>query len=198
MIGPMSGAKLPRKVSVRAVVNPIRSGRTFCTSSICNQPRRLLIPMTAPSRFGSYDMILPSSVTSLKSRSSKRPEIPSHIPKPEYWKSGTPEILTHPTIKTRDQINSMKTACRLAARILEYGGSLVKVGVATEEIDLKSTMLLSRWNLSVPMINWYRIESSSWSHCCSWCIPFSIELSGLSQINMYECKQCCGPWVSSF
>jgi len=64
--------------------------------------------------------------------------VPEHIPRPSYAETGKP-----PPFRERDPvvihgpegIRKMRAAGNLAARALSYGGSLVKPGITTDEID---------------------------------------------------------------
>lgn len=65
--------------------------------------------------------------------------MPGSIPFPPYatdanyaYENRAEEILVHP-----EEVKAMKNSCRLARRILDYAGSLVKPGVTTDFIDSK-------------------------------------------------------------
>uniref|UniRef100_A0A7N0ZWK7 Methionine aminopeptidase n=1 Tax=Kalanchoe fedtschenkoi TaxID=63787 RepID=A0A7N0ZWK7_KALFE len=71
-----------------------------------------------------------------RGRVSPRLPVPDHIPKPPYV--GTLEL---PPLSKQHQfhdsqgIDKMRTACQLAARVLDYAGTLVRPSVTTNEID---------------------------------------------------------------
>ncbi|CAI8595646.1 unnamed protein product [Vicia faba] len=62
--------------------------------------------------------------------------VPDHIPKPPYVGSNIlPEIASEHQIPDSDGIAKMRAACELAARVLNFAGTLVKPSVTTNEID---------------------------------------------------------------
>ncbi|KAJ0233459.1 hypothetical protein HA466_0281080 [Hirschfeldia incana] len=67
---------------------------------------------------------------------SPRRLVPAHINKPPYVETFTvPAISSGLQIHDKTGIESMKASGRLAAKVREYAGSLVKPGVTTDEID---------------------------------------------------------------
>ncbi|KAJ4960276.1 hypothetical protein NE237_020186 [Protea cynaroides] len=67
---------------------------------------------------------------------SARLPVPDHIPKPPYLSSNLlPELSSEPQIHDSEGIARMKAACELAARVLDYAGTLVRPSVTTNEID---------------------------------------------------------------
>lgn len=59
---------------------------------------------------------------------SPRLLVPDHIPKPPYVESGeSPKISSEFQIHDSGEIVKMKAACKLAARVLAYAGTLVRV-----------------------------------------------------------------------
>ncbi|KAL0382181.1 UNVERIFIED_CONTAM: Methionine aminopeptidase 1D, chloroplastic/mitochondrial [Sesamum calycinum] len=67
--------------------------------------------------------------------SPSRP-VPSHIPRPPYVKSRKmPGIASGPEIHDEKGIECMRASGKLAAQVLQYAGTLVKPGIATDEID---------------------------------------------------------------
>ncbi|KAL1206215.1 Methionine aminopeptidase 1C, chloroplastic/mitochondrial [Cardamine amara subsp. amara] len=67
---------------------------------------------------------------------SPRLLVPDHIPKPSYVESiESPKISSEYQIPDSIGIVKMKKACELAARVLNYAGTLVKPFVTTDEID---------------------------------------------------------------
>ncbi|AEE77063.1 unnamed protein product [Arabidopsis thaliana] len=67
---------------------------------------------------------------------SPRLSVPDHILKPLYVESSkVPEISSELQIPDSIGIVKMKKACELAARVLDYAGTLVRPFVTTDEID---------------------------------------------------------------
>jgi methionyl aminopeptidase len=67
---------------------------------------------------------------------SQRLLVPDHIPKPPYLSTNVlPEISTQFQIPGPDGIAHMRAACELAAKVLDYAGTLVRPSVTTNEID---------------------------------------------------------------
>ncbi|CAA7049822.1 unnamed protein product [Microthlaspi erraticum] len=67
---------------------------------------------------------------------SPRLLVPDHIPKPPYVESSeSPKISSEFQIPDSKGIVKMKAACKLAARVLDYAGTLVRPFVTTDEID---------------------------------------------------------------
>nr|XP_051215706.1 methionine aminopeptidase 1B, chloroplastic-like isoform X2 [Lolium perenne] len=62
--------------------------------------------------------------------------VPEHIPRPSYVGANIPQAL-HPVrqIHNAEGITGMRAACKLAARVLNFAGTLVKPSVTTNEID---------------------------------------------------------------
>ncbi|XP_015895670.2 methionine aminopeptidase 1B, chloroplastic [Ziziphus jujuba] len=71
-----------------------------------------------------------------RGRVSPRLPVPDHIPKPPYvGTSAVPEISSEHQIHDSEGIARMRAACQLAARVLDYAGTLVRPSVTTNEID---------------------------------------------------------------
>ncbi|KAK3041277.1 hypothetical protein RJ639_001379, partial [Escallonia herrerae] len=71
-----------------------------------------------------------------RGRVSPRLLVPDHIPKPPYLGSNElPEISSEYQIPDAEGIGHMRAACELAARVLDYAGTLVRPSVTTNEID---------------------------------------------------------------
>ncbi|XP_062111188.1 methionine aminopeptidase 1B, chloroplastic [Humulus lupulus] len=71
-----------------------------------------------------------------RGRVSPRLPVPDHIPKPPYVGSSLlPEIAKEHQIHDAEGIARMRAAGELAARVLDYAGTLVKPSVTTNEID---------------------------------------------------------------
>ncbi|KAJ0038818.1 hypothetical protein Pint_23324 [Pistacia integerrima] len=67
---------------------------------------------------------------------SPRLPVPDHIPKPPYLSSNIlPELSPEHQIHDSEGITKMRAACELAARVLNYAGTLVRPSVTTNEID---------------------------------------------------------------
>ncbi|KAG4066691.1 hypothetical protein HA402_007327 [Bradysia odoriphaga] len=83
-------------------------------------------------RFGTSNIVEPGNVF---------PElpVPDHIVKPDYYYEFTPPGRTDtdepPEIKTSQDIERMRDACKLAANILKSCRSKIQVGTTTDEID---------------------------------------------------------------
>ncbi|KAF7827851.1 methionine aminopeptidase 1B, chloroplastic [Senna tora] len=71
-----------------------------------------------------------------RGRVSPRLPVPDHIPRPPYVDSNIlPEISSEYQIHDSEGIARMRAACELAARVLNYAGTLVRPSVTTNEID---------------------------------------------------------------
>ncbi|XP_013710980.1 methionine aminopeptidase 1B, chloroplastic-like isoform X2 [Brassica napus] len=71
-----------------------------------------------------------------RGRVSPRLLVPDHIPKPPYAESGVlPDISPDFQIPSPEGLVKMRAACELAARVLNFAGTLVKPSVTTNEID---------------------------------------------------------------
>ncbi|CAA7039267.1 unnamed protein product [Microthlaspi erraticum] len=71
-----------------------------------------------------------------RGRVSPRLLVPDHIPRPPYVESGVlPDISSEFQIPDSEGLVKMKAACELAARVLNFAGTLVKPSVTTNEID---------------------------------------------------------------
>ncbi|KAE8651804.1 methionine aminopeptidase 1B, chloroplastic isoform X1 [Cucumis sativus] len=67
---------------------------------------------------------------------SPRLPVPDHIQKPPYVGSSIlPEISSEYQMHDSEGIAQMRAACQLAARVLDYAGTLVRPSVTTNEID---------------------------------------------------------------
>ncbi|EPS74094.1 methionine aminopeptidase, partial [Genlisea aurea] len=71
-----------------------------------------------------------------RGRVSPRLPVPDHIPKPPYVDSKSlPDISTEHQIHDSEALVKMRTACELAARVLDFAGTLVRPSITTNEID---------------------------------------------------------------
>ncbi|CAO2200968.1 unnamed protein product [Urochloa humidicola] len=67
--------------------------------------------------------------------SARRP-VPDHIPRPAYvGEAAIPDVCPDRQVHDGESIMRMLDACELAARVLQYAGTLVKQAVTTDEID---------------------------------------------------------------
>ncbi|CAK9221328.1 unnamed protein product [Sphagnum troendelagicum] len=67
---------------------------------------------------------------------SPRLPVPKHIPRPPYvGSSEAPPFLDQFQIQNAEGIERMRISGKLAARVRDYAGTLVKPGVTTDEID---------------------------------------------------------------
>ncbi|XP_023320759.1 methionine aminopeptidase 1D, mitochondrial-like [Eurytemora carolleeae] len=62
--------------------------------------------------------------------------IPDHVQKPGYYYTGKPEVVPQvPVIWNLEQIDKIRSSCKIASGALNLGESLVAPGVTTEKID---------------------------------------------------------------
>ena len=62
--------------------------------------------------------------------------VPPHIVRPDYALTGKPQAARQKTvIKSADQIERMRSACRAARRVLEIATAAVRPGITTDAID---------------------------------------------------------------
>lgn len=67
-----------------------------------------------------------------RGRVSPQLPVPDHIPRPPYVGSSMlPEIASEHQVPGSEGIADMRTACELAARVLESAGKLVRVKLVT-------------------------------------------------------------------
>ncbi|XP_025821858.1 uncharacterized protein LOC112897701 isoform X3 [Panicum hallii] len=67
---------------------------------------------------------------------SARLPVPDHIPRPPYvGADAIPDVCPDRQVHDGESIMRMLDACELAARVLQYAGTLVKPAVTTDEID---------------------------------------------------------------
>jgi len=95
------------------------------------------VPEKLPEHFAGYRFtgpLRPGIVSPMNS-------VPDHIQKPQYASTGIPQKekevrgITQIEIKTPEQIEAMKIACRYAREVLDIAAQHVRVGVTTDEID---------------------------------------------------------------
>lgn len=77
-----------------------------------------------------YQVVTPGVVSPIR-------KVPDSVAKPAYAIDGASAILspTEPELKTKEQIEGMRSACALAATILKFAESFIKVGMTTDEVD---------------------------------------------------------------
>jgi methionyl aminopeptidase len=63
-----------------------------------------------------------------------RRAVPSHIPRPDYAQTGRPKSLGR-DVKSPEELERLRRACRAAARVLRVTGEAVKVGLTTDALD---------------------------------------------------------------
>ncbi len=67
---------------------------------------------------------------------SKALSVPNNIAKPEYVGKKAPAEWTGGHVKTKEKIEKIRTAGKLAAQAIELAGSSIKVGMSTNELDV--------------------------------------------------------------
>ncbi|HSM91236.1 MAG TPA: type I methionyl aminopeptidase, partial [Anaeromyxobacteraceae bacterium] len=60
--------------------------------------------------------------------------VPEEIPRPEYAQTGQPR-LSQKDVKSPEELERQRRACRAAARALRVAGEAVKVGITTDALD---------------------------------------------------------------
>ncbi|KAI8326015.1 methionine aminopeptidase [Martensiomyces pterosporus] len=122
------------------------SRRLLSTSAAVSQPRLSLRSLlqrqqhgaVRENRFGQYSRLVPASLAARKPepREPSFDSVPHHIPRPPYAATGTPpHWQCQIPILTAEEIERMRTASKVARDALALGGSMVRPGVTTEEID---------------------------------------------------------------
>ncbi|KAF7304860.1 Methionine aminopeptidase [Mycena kentingensis (nom. inval.)] len=71
---------------------------------------------------------------------SPRRKVPDHIPLPDYFDDGVPRSERHASaqvvkIHTPEEIEKMRTVCRMSREILDIAAAAVRPGITTDEID---------------------------------------------------------------
>jgi len=85
---------------------------------------------------GSEDRTVPATRRITPKPISPKREVPHYIPRPEYWETGKPGKRGHPgVIKSRDTIERMRRACRMAREVLNIASEKVRAGMTTDELD---------------------------------------------------------------
>ncbi|KAF9361721.1 Methionine aminopeptidase 1D, chloroplastic/mitochondrial [Mortierella sp. NVP85] len=126
------------RTTVRSVHFQSLYSRGIHRSSTAFHPRR---PKTTPgfrdrSHFGNYARLAPTSLKLGVDPPDVNSLIPAHIKRPSYALRGEPsEWASGIPINGPEGIEGCRRAGRLAKKILELGGTLVKPGVTTDEID---------------------------------------------------------------
>ncbi|KAJ1964896.1 hypothetical protein GGI12_001127 [Dipsacomyces acuminosporus] len=121
--------------------------RPISTSAAASQPRLGLRSLSRrqqhssiarDSRFGHYVRLVPNSLAARKPepREPSLDSVPREIQRPPYAATGTPPHWGYEIpILAAEEIASMRVACAVARDALALGGSMVRPGVTTEEID---------------------------------------------------------------
>lgn len=149
---------------------------------------------------------------------SPRLPVPDHIPLPPY--AGTnrlPDVDPNRQLHDCESIARMRAACELAARVLEYAGTLVKVTlkhiwsiyihsffifcpIFIWKIALKN-MQQSNMRVIIYLINvsamgddWWDWQSSSSDDHRRWCLPFSPRLRWFSEERLHVGERVHLPW----
>ena len=65
---------------------------------------------------------------------SPRRAVPPSIPRPDYATTGRPRA-TGRDVKTPDEVERLRRACRAAARVLRVAGEAVRAGITTDALD---------------------------------------------------------------
>jgi methionyl aminopeptidase len=63
-----------------------------------------------------------------------RRAVPAHIPRPDYATSGRPRAAGR-DVKTPEELERLRRACRAAARVLRVTGEAVRTGITTDALD---------------------------------------------------------------
>ncbi|TEB23750.1 methionyl aminopeptidase [Coprinellus micaceus] len=115
--------------------------RTFNTTPSCSQTPTpsSLHELEHEDNFGLYSVILPEEPFVFGTSHIPRRSVPSHIPRPPYA-SGRKLTPEEQNFRGKIQLGGeqeqgVREAAALAKKVREYAGSLVKVGVTTDEID---------------------------------------------------------------
>ncbi|CAM6101320.1 unnamed protein product [Calypogeia fissa] len=123
-------------------------GRHDCEARKCRRSGRLLIIARKKSGFAELFLNRRNEQQNKQSeaangrprlqrgRVSPRLPVPANIPKPPYVNSlQAPSFVEDIQVQDEEGIAGMKAAAKLAARVLNYAGTLVQPGITTDEID---------------------------------------------------------------
>ncbi|KAG0225107.1 Methionine aminopeptidase 1D, chloroplastic/mitochondrial [Actinomortierella wolfii] len=108
------------------------------TASAPRHRRRFASTLSAKedNPFGRFSRVVPTSLKLGVDPPDVNSLVPAHILRPHYALKGTPsEWAVGIPIHTAESIQGCREAGQLAKEILQLGGTLVKPGVSTEEID---------------------------------------------------------------
>ncbi|KAF9246547.1 methionine aminopeptidase [Melanogaster broomeanus] len=107
-----------------------------------SQPHEQFIPLLSEGTFNPFPNYNFSGTLRPVYPLSPKREVPAHIPRPDYAlrDDGAPisEMRTSghaPRILSPDEIEKMRTACRLGREVLDLAASHVRPGITTDEID---------------------------------------------------------------
>ncbi|XP_002733932.1 methionine aminopeptidase 1-like [Saccoglossus kowalevskii] len=98
-------------------------------------------------------------------------DVPYHIPRPDYadnlegYPASEMEMRGNSQIKQlkKDEIESLRTACRLGREVLDIGAKAIAVGVTTDEIDRIVHEACIERNCYPSPLNYYNFPKS----CCT-------------------------------
>ncbi|XP_015694648.2 methionine aminopeptidase 1B, chloroplastic [Oryza brachyantha] len=135
------------------------------------------------------------SSTSLKKRPPLRrgkisPQlvVPEHIPRPSYVGSNIPQELSSlRQVHSAEGIVGMRAACKLAARALDFAGTLVKPSVTTNEIDREVHKMIIQAGAYPSQLGFGGFPKSictSVNECVCHGVPDSIQLQTGDIINI--------------
>jgi methionyl aminopeptidase len=88
---------------------------------------------------GGAERILASSAAARRIRPglrSPKRDVPTEIARPDYAETGRPGQVSAPLIKTPEEIERMRRACRAAAEVLGEVGAAVAPGITTDALDV--------------------------------------------------------------
>ncbi|KAJ3121793.1 Methionine aminopeptidase 1D, mitochondrial [Nowakowskiella sp. JEL0407] len=106
-------------------------------------------------KFGVFDLIFPR-----EKYSPARNVVPPLIPVPNYANGASPTLPLQISYKSTTDRLKMSESCKLAAKILNFAGSLVKPGISTLEIDSKVHSEILSHNAYPSPLNYYGFPKS--------------------------------------
>lgn len=130
----------------------------LAAASAVDKPRRS--PAFSGYRFSGK--LRPALVTPMRT-------VPDHIARPDYWQDGVPRSeeaargKTTIKVHTPEEIERIRTVCRLGREVLDLAGAAVKVGVTCEEIDVLVHQACIERNSYPSPLNYHNFPKS----CCT-------------------------------
>lgn len=118
---------------------------------------------------------------------SPRLQVPSHIRKPPYVDTGEMPWGKDQEIHTPEEVVKMRAACKLAAQVLQYAGTLVQPGVTTDYIDKKVHQMIIENNAYPSPLTYGHFPKSvctSVNECVCHGIPDSRKLQEGDSLNV--------------